>query len=63
MRGDCKRANGRASGPVLTYLFLFVPDHSGGGGVMEYQLDDEININEEVRGQSGKNEPFNEAQY
>ena len=22
------RANGRASGPVLTSLFLFVPDHS-----------------------------------
>ena len=29
------RANGRASGPVLTSLFLSVPDHSatvGGGG-------------------------------
>ena len=23
------RANGQASGPVLTSLFLFVPDHSG----------------------------------
>ena len=26
--GANKRANGRASGPVLTSLFLFVPDHS-----------------------------------
>ena len=25
------RANGRASGPVLTFLFLFVPDHSEAG--------------------------------
>ena len=37
MRGASERANGRASGPVLTSLFLFVPDHSaaayaGGGG-------------------------------
>ena len=27
--GASERANGRASGPVLTSLFLFVPDHSG----------------------------------
>ena len=26
--GTSKRANGRARGPVLTFLFLFVPDHS-----------------------------------
>ena len=26
--GASERANGRASGPVLTSLFLFVPDHS-----------------------------------
>ena len=26
------RANGRASGPVLTSRFLFVPDHSAAGG-------------------------------
>ena len=26
--GTSERANGRASGPVLTSLFLFVPDHS-----------------------------------
>ena len=28
MSGARERANGRASGPVLTSLFLFVPDHS-----------------------------------
>ena len=28
MSGASQRANGRASGPVLTSLFLFVPDHS-----------------------------------
>ena len=28
MSGASKPANGRASGPVLTPLFLFVPDHS-----------------------------------
>ena len=28
MSGASERANGRASGPVLTSLFLFVPDHS-----------------------------------
>ena len=28
MSGASERANGRASGPVLTFLFLFVPDHS-----------------------------------
>ena len=28
MSGVSERANGRASGPVLTFLFLFVPDHS-----------------------------------
>ena len=28
MSGASKRANGRASGPVLTSLFLFVPNHS-----------------------------------
>ena len=27
--GASERANGRASGPVLTSLFLFVPDHRG----------------------------------
>ena len=27
--GASERANGRASGPVLMSLFLFVPDHSG----------------------------------
>ena len=27
--GAGERANGQASGPVLTSLFLFVPDHSG----------------------------------
>ena len=27
-----ERANGRARGPVLTSLFLFVPDHSASGG-------------------------------
>ena len=26
--GVSERVNGRASGPVLTSLFLFVPDHS-----------------------------------
>ena len=26
--GVSEQANGRASGPVLTFLFLFVPDHS-----------------------------------
>ena len=26
--GASERANGRASGPLLTSLFLFVPDHS-----------------------------------
>ena len=26
--GASEQANGRASGPVLTSLFLFVPDHS-----------------------------------
>ena len=25
--GASERANGRASGPVLTSLFLFIPDH------------------------------------
>ena len=29
--GASERANGRASGPVLTSLFLFVPDHSAIG--------------------------------
>ena len=29
--GASERANGRASGPVLTSRFLFVPDHSGAG--------------------------------
>ena len=29
--GASERANGRASGPVLTSLFLFVPDHSAMG--------------------------------
>ena len=29
--GASERANGRASGPVLTSLFLFVPDRSGMG--------------------------------
>ena len=28
MSGASERANGRASGPVLTYLFLFVADNS-----------------------------------
>ena len=28
MSGASERANGRAGGPVLTSLFLFVPDHS-----------------------------------
>ena len=28
LSGASERANGRASGPVLTPLFLFVPDHS-----------------------------------
>ena len=28
MSGASERANGRASGPVLTSLFLFKPDHS-----------------------------------
>ena len=28
MSGASERANGRVSGPVLTSLFLFVPDHS-----------------------------------
>ena len=28
MSGASERANGRASGPVLTSRFLFVPDHS-----------------------------------
>ena len=28
MSGASERANGRASGPVLTSLFLYVPDHS-----------------------------------
>ena len=28
MSGASERANGRASGPVLTSLFLFIPDHS-----------------------------------
>ena len=27
----CERANGRASGPVLTSRFSFVPDHSAAG--------------------------------
>ena len=37
MSGASERANGRASGPVLTSLFLFVPDHSAvmGVGVVE----------------------------
>ena len=28
MSGASERANGRASGPVLTSRFLFIPDHS-----------------------------------
>ena len=28
MSGASERANGRASGSILTSLFLFVPDHS-----------------------------------
>ena len=28
MSGASERANGQASGPVLTSLFLFIPDHS-----------------------------------
>ena len=31
--GESERANGRASGSVLTSLFLFVPDHSGPSGI------------------------------
>ena len=31
MSGASERANGRASGPVLTSLFLFVSDHSAVG--------------------------------
>ena len=33
--GASERANGRASGPVLTSLFLFVPDHSAVVHTME----------------------------
>ena len=32
MSGVSEQANGRASGPVLTSLFLFVPDHSAAAG-------------------------------
>ena len=39
MSGASERANGRASGPVLTSRFLFVPDHSGvGDGVVEVDV-------------------------
>ena len=35
-----KRANGRASGPVLTSLFLFVPDHSAMVGMVGVATED-----------------------
>ena len=32
MSSASEQANGRASGPVLTSVFFFVPDHSAAGG-------------------------------
>ena len=40
MSAASKRANGRASGPVLTSRFLFVPDHSAAVAVKERSSDD-----------------------
>ena len=34
MSGASERANGRVSGPVLTSLFLFVPDHCAMGKIV-----------------------------
>ena len=38
MSGASERANGRASGPVHTSLFLFVLDHSGRHGEAVVQI-------------------------
>ena len=40
-----ERANGRASGPVLTSLFLFVPDHSA--LIIKYENGKERTANDE----------------
>ena len=47
MSGANKRANGRASGPVLTSRFLLVPDHSaavavGDGAAVAVAIGEEI---------------------
>ena len=45
--GASKRVNGRASGPVITSLFLFVPDHST-VGVKEEEEEEEGAEEEEM---------------
>ena len=57
------RANGRASGPVLTSLFLFVPDHSAspdgeeksGDVTVGEALDEEEEVDGEEEENSGGN--------
>ena len=38
MSGAGERANGRASGPVLTSGFLDILAHGGGGGTVAYRF-------------------------
>ena len=43
MSGASERANGQASGPVLTSRFLFDPDHSARGASMDVRLEGWMN--------------------
>ena len=53
MSGASERVNGRASGPVLTSRFLFVPDHSAPSGE---EVDEVEAMEEEVEEEEEKME-------